>query len=224
METSSECVATLGHQNRVLAYLSGALLNTPGPTVRNRIRRSNYQATVSTRAASAGPTKCGIYHEGATLGFVCPGVDGRAVASERDLYSPGAGSAVRTDEFLCKRAPLWPSCLAVSRVVESMGRDTDGGERIAKCSPRELTSTPVSSRAWLSCHVHTVSFRAVGVVLTTRYFISRPPTRIAESPITPFREPRPLRSPCQLTPFPSGMFGAYGLNPAHIKFVVKFKL
>ncbi|CAB1105899.1 unnamed protein product [Ectocarpus sp. CCAP 1310/34] len=57
------------------------------------LRRSNYQATVLTRAASAGPTKGGSYHDGATLGFVCPGVDGRAVASERDLYSPGAGSA-----------------------------------------------------------------------------------------------------------------------------------
>ncbi|CAM9866966.1 unnamed protein product, partial [Ectocarpus sp. 12 AP-2014] len=74
-------------------------LGTPGSTQTEfhcppmTLRRSNYQATVSTRAASAGPTKGGSYHDGATLGFVCPGVDGRAVASERDLYSPGAGSA-----------------------------------------------------------------------------------------------------------------------------------
>ncbi|CAM9739817.1 unnamed protein product [Ectocarpus sp. 6 AP-2014] len=74
-------------------------LGTPGSTQTEfhcppmTLRRSNYQTTVSTRAASAGPTKGGLYHEGATLGFVCPGVDGRAVASERDLYSPGAGSA-----------------------------------------------------------------------------------------------------------------------------------
>ncbi|CAM9609344.1 unnamed protein product [Ectocarpus fasciculatus] len=74
-------------------------LGTPGSTQTEfhcppmTLRRSNYQATVSTRAASAGPSKGGSYHEGATLGFVCPGVDGRAVASERDLYSPGVGSA-----------------------------------------------------------------------------------------------------------------------------------
>ncbi|CAM9796586.1 unnamed protein product [Ectocarpus sp. 4 AP-2014] len=74
-------------------------LGTPGATQTEfhcppmTLRRSNYQATVSTRAVSAGPTKGGSYHDGATLGFVCPGVDGRAVAFERDLYSPGAGSA-----------------------------------------------------------------------------------------------------------------------------------
>eukprot|EP00752_Nemacystus_decipiens_P008313 g7431.t1 len=68
------------------------------------LRRSNNRGTFPTRASSAGvvgasnpPTREGCLGGGAysrgPSGFVCPAVDGRAIAAERDLYSPGSGSA-----------------------------------------------------------------------------------------------------------------------------------
>lgn len=87
-----------------------SILSRPPAGKQNVVRRSNNQGTFPSQAltvGSAGDGSSPPFREGVgtgalgvgrswrgAVGLVCPAVDGRAVAAERDLYSPGVGSTV----------------------------------------------------------------------------------------------------------------------------------